>query len=855
MGKIIKGKFIKDPSEQYDKHPLGFGPLVKPNKIPKWLKENALWCVWQAVIKHKNDGTIKVDKIPCNTNGRVSTQKPKLWMTFEDAYGLYEESRKNEGDFVYNGVGILVKDLVCVDIDHDLEQGDFEDVNTYKEYSPSGEGLRIIGHGWTDYDLTNPVEIYSGNAPRFVTITGDAINSYGMIDIGDVANDVILANKNSILVTEDTKAEPLPEIIEFDNQAWWPTGILKFSGGAEDRSAVLFGWCKTLISEGLTNQQVLSVFAANPDIMSMASDHWKGGDHKAKAYLWRDINKARAECKAEFDNDVGEFGKIEGLVDFDSVEKGEAEITGDIEIDKLLVARENQEDRYKQVEKQVLQSWRRDVTLELPSLSKLKFHYRNVVYNGKNGKFYVLDRFGFVRLFTAVDYLGCAVDMKKILGKIEGDEADVKEFIKVAKHNFMMGVKANRQISSLVKRVDMFIKKPLFHRLNTAVVEVVVPHTPFPVEKMVTKNDIIVREYLKHFGHLHEFLDFLVNSRFASNRRKCSLWFQADSNWGKGFLTSIFEDLGIVTTITEDELEKAFSGSPLGKSMAVIYKSWILHIDEFKKVKAELKMLDNSLVGSSKNELETKVEVYLKLFTSAEDVSSLTGEQGVENQFANRFSYFSDLTGNIEDLACWEEYGQHKVYKTIKAYISAQLNLRVEKLVAMGRLRATEKADAAVLAFHNKYRITQFFESLEDTLPATADAFVMLVNNVLAHGIDPEVFGPEKTLQHDIKKNAFKIKKKGGDGVEIFVKAPKKLMADFLYLHGGKSEGVKLSHKTEQVIKLCCSRTYKKIAQAVQRIHGTTTKTVRAKGITIDYLEDEESLEDFEEFDEFDEFD
>jgi len=60
-------------------------------------------------------------------------------------------------------------------------------------------------------------------------------------------------------------------------------------------------------------------------------------------------------------------------------------------------------------------------------------------------------------------------------------------------------------------------------------------------------------------------------------------------------------------------------------------------------VKSELKQLQSQITLSPKNQLSCTVEIFAKVFTSAESVGSLVTENGVEDQFANRMSIFRRL--------------------------------------------------------------------------------------------------------------------------------------------------------------------------------------------------------------------
>ena len=93
----------------------------------------------------------------------------------------------------YDGIGIGVFDGFCtIDIDHCHNNGVLSDMakniiatmNSYTEYSPSGEGIRILFRADSSYDkakyyINNQklgLEIYvSGHTNKYVTLTGDRI--------------------------------------------------------------------------------------------------------------------------------------------------------------------------------------------------------------------------------------------------------------------------------------------------------------------------------------------------------------------------------------------------------------------------------------------------------------------------------------------------------------------------------------------------------------------------------------------------------------------------------------------------------------------------------------------------------
>lgn len=154
---------------------ITLAPVLIQN-IPVIL-QGGFWCVWKAKPKKNR----KVDKIPRNRTGVLSTSSTEGWMTFREACELYAEGK-------CHGIGRLCdKDgFVVVDLDNCLVNGEWiipDELKalgpTYIEVSPSMKGLRLVYKvdDIPDRDVVEPFEIYSGNTDRFLTFTGQAIGS------------------------------------------------------------------------------------------------------------------------------------------------------------------------------------------------------------------------------------------------------------------------------------------------------------------------------------------------------------------------------------------------------------------------------------------------------------------------------------------------------------------------------------------------------------------------------------------------------------------------------------------------------------------------------------------------------
>ena len=153
--------------------------------IPEILKHNALWCLWKSELRPNS----KFTKIPYNphTGGKAQSDNPLTFSNFDFARATYERGG-------YDGMGIgIFSPFAAIDLDNINDDSSkaqvaaeiVELMDTYTEYSPSGNGLRIIftvpeGYAYNkdQYYINNQCEgreIYvSGSTNKYVTITGDA---------------------------------------------------------------------------------------------------------------------------------------------------------------------------------------------------------------------------------------------------------------------------------------------------------------------------------------------------------------------------------------------------------------------------------------------------------------------------------------------------------------------------------------------------------------------------------------------------------------------------------------------------------------------------------------------------------
>lgn len=143
--------------------------------IPQTLTDIARWRAWGLVPRQSAPG--KYDKVPAFG---ASTADPSQWGAF--SAGVDEQQRGG-----FDGVGLCMTGLtglVGLDFDNVIEDGVIAPwaseiiaaCDSYAETSPSGRGIRVFARGTLPGgDLINHAqgfEAYTGQTPRFLTVTG-----------------------------------------------------------------------------------------------------------------------------------------------------------------------------------------------------------------------------------------------------------------------------------------------------------------------------------------------------------------------------------------------------------------------------------------------------------------------------------------------------------------------------------------------------------------------------------------------------------------------------------------------------------------------------------------------------------
>ncbi|TPH18495.1 hypothetical protein [Litorilituus lipolyticus] len=300
------------------------------------------------------------------------------------------------------------------------------------------------------------------------------------------------------------------------------------------------------------------------------------------------------------------------------------------------------------------------------------------------------------------------------LSKSEGNK-HLKYVLGIPADEITKHIRYFNQKNNMAMEVDMFAKQGRVE-IHDEHAQIVFPHKKLLVGSY---EQSVVLDYKEHFPMFTELLFWLASCRFASDRKLGYLWIHADSDFGKGFLLAVLDSFNLSVELSTKEIEKIFEGAPVGRQMTDFKRASVLVVDEFKSVKSEMKLLQNTMTISPKNQLAIKVNLYSKIFTSAEHVSSLVGDAGIEDQFANRFNYIR-CKGSLTKRSLFKEIGKSKYFESIRNYFAHEVNRITEEFIVLGKEGSALKADDSLVEMHNKYGIGKQFEVLSESLPSIA---------------------------------------------------------------------------------------------------------------------------------------
>ena len=153
------------------------------SNVSKQLKSKQQWICWRTKMRDGKETKLPVDP---NTNQMAKTDDPSTWGSVMDAVRAFQSNKQLKGiGFVFTEddpfVGIDLDD--CRDAEteewEDWALDILEDVDGFREISPSGTGGHVITIGEIpgDRNRKGSVEMYEHT--RYFTVTGDIISKDG----------------------------------------------------------------------------------------------------------------------------------------------------------------------------------------------------------------------------------------------------------------------------------------------------------------------------------------------------------------------------------------------------------------------------------------------------------------------------------------------------------------------------------------------------------------------------------------------------------------------------------------------------------------------------------------------------
>ncbi len=371
----------------------------------------------------------------------------------------------------------------------------------------------------------------------------------------------------------------------------------------------------------------------------------------------------------------------------------------------------------------------------------------------------------------------------------------LKSVMTIPDHAVMDYIMLNNQREKIDMRVDMFAKNGRVDILDEKA-RVVFPHVEFE-STLENYNTEIVDDYKSHFPRLSEFINFIVAARFSRDRKKAYLWMRCDSDWGKGFLIGILNQFNCTVDLSIPEVEKLMSGSPVGKSMQDFKRAMVLSIDEFKCVNDEIKRLQNEIEISPKNQLSVSVEIFAKIFTSAEDVPSLAGEHGIEDQFANRFSLIAN-EGSLDKREVFTRYGRGVYFDNVASYFAGIMNSKVNEMIALGKSEAETRSDAFLTSFHSRHGIDKKYQRFSTTLPEICTEMIEWLKGLA----DTDQTSNARTEYSHRHFEALDDKILKTDDGSYYIKSHGRVINEYLGFMFDRSQIVALKRKKKEIVNL-----------------------------------------------------
>jgi hypothetical protein len=382
---------------------------------------------------------------------------------------------------------------------------------------------------------------------------------------------------------------------------------------------------------------------------------------------------------------------------------------------------------------------------------------------------------------------------------------------------FANAVKLNRQVTTTSMSVDMFARQTSMKFLDGHCA-IALPHKPFVLPDCDPKTcQLVWDDFIEHFPEFPSLVKLILHARFSPDRRQCFVWLRAASSFGKGLIESLFRELGILFSVQPELIDAACTGATVGLDPSEAFRAWIMSTDEWKSAGRELKLLNRAMHVTAKYCNRVEVQLYTKIFMSAENARSLTSA-GIEAQFDNRFSLVQTPDAAIDDRELFQRLGKRRYLTALVHYVGEYLNTEVAKMQALGSDKAAVSADQFIEAYQAERRLSAVFGSLDDTVDEIVEgarAFALKVvialegSSSFSTMFSPAGLGVSQSYFNYLSNhvvvgwvNADPGNPRSGRERALLIRRPVEFVRGYLDLtgYGDRSIAVKISYKLDSIV-------------------------------------------------------
>jgi len=309
------------------------------------------------------------------------------------------------------------------------------------------------------------------------------------------------------------------------------------------------------------------------------------------------------------------------------------------------------------------------------------------------------------------------------------------------------------------------------------------PDKKYKINISKKEYEEIIEDYKKHFlNKLDDFLDFIIYTRFTIDRKKSFLNLNAPSNWGKGFLMSIFnEDLEAGIRIEDTDLVEGKAG---GLTETQFLNSFVLFIDEFKKFRNHLFKVTHTFLVEPKFSFRFEVDVFAKILLNADKSESFS--YLIDEQISNRVLLIElDNASRLTDNKLFKKNKVKYKYAVAK-YIYNYITKKFEELTKMGKEKANIEADKQLQKIYYKYSIKTNY-NITDIIKENLYTFLLKTKEE-----EDKLTPSEQKIASSIYYNNY----------NFYITKPVTTIMNILELELDKTEYSKVAYKRGMLLKL-----------------------------------------------------